>query len=125
MTKKTHILITLVIVMMAVIALSVSTAFAADFNSSSLGTDPGPDPGPPHAPVCYKVESFAPTGFAELQCSDAGKDISNVNIKSNAKYSLEWNEDSVTLRLFTDNRNAVAYWSVFDKAGNVTSGTLR
>jgi hypothetical protein len=124
MTHRKHVLFTLVIVMLAVIALSVGTALAGSLNNPALGTDPGPDPGPSvHAPVCYKAESFAP-GVIELVCYDTGKDIVNAAVKTNMKYKLDWNEESVTLRVYPDVKYPVAYWVVADKAGNVTSGRL-
>lgn len=117
MKQRKYVVLTLVIIMIAVIALSVNTALAAGSGKTS------PSPLPDHAPLCYKVNSFAP-GVAELQCSDTGKDIVNVSVKTNAKYDLIWDDESVTLRVYVDTRDAVAIWFVQDKVGNVTTGRL-
>jgi len=116
MKQRKYIVTTLVVIMIAVIALSVNTALAA----GSGKTAPVPEN---HAPVCYRVESFAP-GVAELQCYDAGKDIVNVGVKSNVRYELTWDNETVTLRIYPTTRDAIAMWFVQDKAGDVTSGRL-
>ena len=116
MKHTKYILITLVIIMVAVVAFSVNTALA-------VGSDrPAPVP-ENHAPVCYKVETFAP-GVAELQCYDTGKDIANVSVKTNVKYELTWDSETVTLIVYAGEKGAVAMWVVQDKAGNTTFGRL-
>jgi hypothetical protein len=98
--------------------LSAGTALAGDWNKA--------DPGPTieeHPPVCYRVEYFV-GGIYELQCFDDGKDIIEVQVKTDSKYELIWNNENVTIRVFTDRRNASTSWSVRDKMGSVVTGTL-
>jgi hypothetical protein len=102
------------IVLLAVLALTVTTAFAG--GADDLLGD--------HAPVCYRVESFVGTGYFELRCDDAGKDIINVTVKTMSKYEVNWDSDFAVIRVYPADRHASAFWTVVDKAGNIVSGRL-
>ncbi|MFZ0543790.1 MAG: hypothetical protein WAM60_00015 [Candidatus Promineifilaceae bacterium] len=116
MLQKKHLVIALVLVMIAITVLAVNTALTASF-----------DKVPPvenHPPACYVVNSFAPGPF-ELRCTDAGKDITNVVIKTSYKYELSWDNQAVSLLVYaTGNTNSHGTYTVRDKSGNVTSGRL-
>jgi hypothetical protein len=115
MSRKTYFLMIVLVVVVLSLTLSVSAVLAG--NSREL-------PPPQHAPVCYIVPYFAP-GISELQCYDAGKDIMGVQVATKLKYDLEWNNETVTLRVYSDLvRDISTYWVVLDKAGNKTSGYL-
>lgn len=114
MKYQKRIVFTLLLVLLAVMALSANTVLAGD--AQGLLTE--------HPPVCYRVESFVPTGYFELRCDDAGKDIINVAIKTEGKYELTWDYANVNLRFYPANRHDFAYWTVQDKAGNLVSGRL-
>lgn len=116
MKRRKTVVFTLVIVMLAMIALSVNTALAGSFDRATPPTEE-------HPPVCHKVNSYV-SGVYQLECFDEGKDIVNVSVKSESKYELNWDSASVTLMVYPANRTAVTFWIVQDKAGNVTSGRL-
>lgn len=116
MKQRKHVLFVLVMVMVAVIALSVNTVLAGDFDKTA--------PQSPHPPVCVKSQSFVPGGPAILECYDNGHDIVNVAVKSNSKYELQWNESRVMLRLLSTNDDTFAYFEIRDKAGAFVSGRL-
>lgn len=112
MKQRKFVAFTLVLVMVAVIAMSVNTVLAGGFvNSFNL-----------HTPVCEKSE--ADLGAYTLNCFDVGKDIVNVQVKTNAKYDLQWDDSQVMLRVYPENFSTTAYWFVQDKVGNVVSGRL-
>ena len=77
----------------------------------------------PHPPQCVKIIS---SEHYTLQCTDTGKDIVGVEVKSDAKYDLEWDATAVTVRLYPDPANDIAFlnWTVIDDAGSSVSGTL-
>lgn len=116
MKQRKHVVFTLAIVVMAILALSVNTALAG----STTRTTPLPDT---HAPVCYRVESFAP-GVQQLECFDTGKDIVKVEVKSDSRYELEWNESNVILKVYPDHKGAFTTWFVQDKMGSINTGTF-
>jgi hypothetical protein len=117
MKQRKYVMITLVIIMIAVIALSVNTALAASRDKAA------PIP-PSHAPVCVQLDSFAP-GPYELFCTDVGKDIVDVKVVTSYKYDLSWNNETVTLRVYTtDAPSGRGYWQVSDKAGSKVFGPL-
>lgn len=119
MKQRKHVVLIMALVMIAVIALSVNTALAGGIERNKFSPSP-----PSHAPVCYKVESFVPAPL-ELNCYDTGKDIIGVNVMTNMKYEVEWNADYVVIRFFNTDKEGSAIYSIRDKAGNVTTGTIR
>jgi len=110
MKQRKYVVFAMVIVMLAVIALSVNTVLAGNFDRST----PFPEE---HPPVCHTY------GYI-LECTDAGEDIVNVSVKTVTKYDLDWDSAHVYLRIYPQNFNDVAYWVVEDKAGSVVSGRL-
>lgn len=116
MKQRKHVLFVLVMMMVAVVALSVNTVLAGDFDKTA--------PQSPHPPVCVKSQSYVPGGPALLECLDSGHDIVNVSVKSNSKYELNWNESEVRLQLLATNDDTFAYYVIRDKAGAVVSGRL-
>jgi len=118
MKQRKYVVFTLVIVMMAFMVLSVSTVLAGDFDSSTASSEE-------HPPVCVKGEMPPDAGpWVLMECTDAGEDISNVSVKANTKYELEWNAAHVVLWVYADDFTDVAFWVVEDKAGSVVSGRL-
>lgn len=116
MKRKYTGFVVLLVVLIALITLSVNTVFAGSFSR-----DPQPDS---HAPICYKVNSYLP-GVQQLQCYDVGKDIANVEVKTQLKYELLWDNETVTLRVFPSSiEGGTTFWYVSDKAGDAVSGVL-
>ena len=119
MNRKKSVWVVLVMVIAVFMVLSASTALAGNDGHK---TAPTPVPNE-HAPVCYKVES-PNSRILELSCYDSGKDIIDVQIKSDSRYELIWDSESVTFIVYPVNRTAFASWYVRDKAGSEVTGTL-
>jgi hypothetical protein len=115
MKQRKYIVFTLVIVMLAVIALSVNTALAAGSGKAA------PTPTSIHPPVCTQFSSME---YYQLSCNDRGKDISDVKVITEQNYELSWDHQTVTLRVYWGNQSEGGTWTVSDKAGNVVSGKL-
>lgn len=115
MKRKEYVLAVFVVVLVALTVFSVSTVFA--------GRSPLVPPPDYHPPVCYKIYSFVP-GVHEMKCYDVGKDIAEVLVKSELKYDLLWDNENVSLRVYSGERDEPTFWSVGDKAGAEVSGSL-
>lgn len=116
MKPRNHITIVLVIIM-AMIAFSATVALAA-------GSDGMAPDRPVHAPVCYQLDTFVPGTF-ELFCTDTGKDIVDVTVVTTHEYELTWDNETVSLRVYTDGKpDERGHWIVTDKAGSKTFGPL-
>ncbi|MCI0399141.1 MAG: hypothetical protein L0332_03015 [Chloroflexi bacterium] len=74
----------------------------------------------PHPPECYRVDTFIGDVY-QLYCTDDGKDIGKVAIKSNSPYQLIWDEAEVSLTVYLRKDTAFS-WAVMDKAGSRTTG---
>jgi len=115
MKPKTIFLIGVLLVVIMVLAASATTVLAENDR---------PLPPNQHAPVCSQVPYFG-GGVYELRCTDAGKDIMDVWVRTTLKYDLQWDEQNVTLKVFAiDEKPIYTYWTVRDKDGAVVSGRL-
>lgn len=105
MKQQKRVVFTLVLVVMAFMALSVSTVMA----------DSG------HAPVCQKG---IVKGIHTLECVDVDGDIAAVEVKANTKYDLRWNGSRVVLRAVVNSDADTVAWVVKDKGGHAVEGSL-
>jgi hypothetical protein len=107
---------TLLIEVLAILALSVNIALAGSHGADDLITHY-------HPPTCARVDNV-PAGVVQLECLDAGKDIVEAVVKSDAQYDLRWDETNVVIRVFFEKPGQTATWIVKDKVGSVIMGTL-
>lgn len=116
MKRKKYLSVIAVVLVLLFFAISASTALA--------GRSPQYPPPQEHPPVCYVVPHYV-GGVYELACYDVGKDIINVGVKTNGKYELAWDNETVSLRVYYGREGDVeGFWFVSDKAGSEVSGTL-
>jgi hypothetical protein len=92
--------------------------------NSAFGAGIDKAPAAEHPPVCYQLNWYA-GGALGLQCYDDGKDIIKVEVKTNAKYELTWDDGSVLLVVYPTGKGSTTYWYVEDSNGSVVSGTLK
>lgn len=112
-TKKYLLVAVLMMALVALIGLGVDAAEAKGGGKTA----------PTHAPVCTKLYT---NEYYELQCTDSGNDIIVATVKTDAKYTLDWDMKGVTLRVYVDpaRDDVRAFWHVQDSAGTLVSGTL-
>ncbi len=121
--KKYLLIVALMVAVVALVGLGADVAQAGGISKTA----------PTHPPVCVQVLSADYVGdYIELQCTDPGNDIANVQVKSSIKYDLTWNQASAILRVypptspqpFPSADRIFVFWTVTDSLGAKVSGTL-